>query len=183
MSSRTGVDLLLLVAVGLLISYYAGSLKLTPAEKIYVDLHRRGIEFPVTTMAQVIHETGWLTTKLSRECFNWWGLKPSSKKEISTWTIHACFESPEEAWDRYISFQKKRMGDYRKYRGEIRTREDYHKFLECLVIPRYGVDKCFRYAEDPNYIKKISRLENVLDAQISTIKTEIWIFYYSFHGR
>lgn len=182
---RQFADLLLPIVVGLLLVKFVGPLfaPLTPAEKVYLDLDRRGIKFPIVVMAQVALETGFLSTRLSNECFNYWGIKPHTKKEKATWTIHACFTSQEEAWTRFLSFQQIRMRDYEKYKRPIRTTEDYHDFLECMIIPKYGIDNCFRYAEDLKYISKISRLEEVISGQINQIKVELWKFYYLYRER
>jgi len=141
----------------------------SPLEADYSRLMREyrtnGIEFPEVVFAQSVLETGWGKSPLVSN-YNLWGKKPGVNESSAEGSIHAGFNGPYEAWNSYTDFQQRRLSAYRKYRKPVRTNEEYLEFLECMCIPKYGVDKCFPYAEDPNYTSKIQQIMSMIDSKI-----------------
>jgi len=154
-----------ITAVGIVVIWEDKSPLETDYNRLMREYRANGIEFPEVVFAQSVLETGWGKSPLVSD-YNLWGKKPGVGESSAEGSIHAGFSGPYEAWDSYRDFQRRRLSAYRKHRGPVRTKEEYLKFLECMCIPKYGINKCFPYAEDPNYTSKVQQIISMIDSKI-----------------
>jgi len=108
-----------------------------------------GIQCPDVVIAQIIIETGYLTSKIYRENNNLFGMKESSRKwDIGSQYEHALYPSKAHSLLDYREWQQERS------KGRIfTTNEEYIYFLGHLFKRKDGT--WARYAEDRKYEDKI----------------------------
>jgi len=134
-------------------------------------LEKYEIAFPEVVVAQMLLETGRLTSRVYQENNNPFGMKRNSRgfclnppgsldPEVCSscfdCQLHACYESVHEALQDYAGWQKQMLKSYENYYFyKVETQEQYLLFLNDLVIkgkPGY------RYATDPDYTEKIQNI-------------------------
>lgn len=115
-------------------------------------LESSGVLFPDVAIAQIILETGRLSSAVYRECNNLFGMKLSSRRIASTSCRgHAGYNHPYDSILDYRAWQTDRITYYRKKYGPVDTEEDY-----LLLLKRMN------YAEDPLYVPKLKRILYIL---------------------
>lgn len=121
-----------------------------------VSYHKaKGIKFPYVVSAQVIEETGELTSNIFKENHNGYGMKCSQTCLCrGVKRGHAFYFSFSESTDSYLCWQKKRLRD----NPWVKTEGDYLIMLQDFIIP--GVCNHCRYAENPAYIKNLKKILN-----------------------
>ena len=119
-----------------------------------------GIRFPEIVICQMILETGRFKSQLYQKDNNLFGFKPCKNCEKAYDNVHMRFNTKRDCLEHMKKYQARRIADYEKLnRIKIKTTEQYLDMLECMHIPQYG-NRCFRYAEDPNYRAKLLNLKN-----------------------
>lgn len=126
-----------------------------------VDLYAQfGFVCPECIIAQLMLETGYMQSTLSKTGNNLFGFKPCTKCQVSDDGVHMKFDTKVASLKHMKKYQDKRLRDYEKTHGfKVTTRKQYLDMLNCMSIPKWG-DKCFRYAEDPAYTEKLEYLIN-----------------------
>ncbi len=121
-----------------------------------------GTEFAEVAMAQLILETGGMTSKIYKENGNGFGMKPNDTGDcIGTKNGHADYGKDFRKSVRdFVRWQKKHIKGYEQATGiKIKTNEQYIKFLGDVRKPWKGdPKKSYRYAEDPHYEDKLRAL-------------------------
>lgn len=117
------------------------------------------VRFPRVVLAQSILETGYFDSAIFRGNFNAFGIKRnphgfSQNLERCPDRNHACYASIRESILDYLIWQRRRLEAYEAKHGPVLSEEQYLTFLDNLVIGK----GTYRYAEDPNYTKKLRRL-------------------------
>lgn len=151
--------LLIVILIKLLFSDHSVPLNGNAINKLEQLLIEKGAKFPTLMIAQMLHETGNLSSPVYKECNNCFGMKVSPNRN---WAIgwckgHAKYESVEHSIMDYLEYQQVHLARYEAKYGICETEEDYLDFL-----------KKWHYAEDPDYkrkvlkwIKRVEKFKNI----------------------
>ena len=125
-----------------------------------------GVQFPEVVIAQSLLETGFYSSQIYLENKNPFGMKTSSRgfhiptnswkhKQYCYDKVHACYINYRYAVKDFKEWQSIRLKAYTNYFGRTPSSVDeYLHFLDNLVINK----KIYRYAEDPQYTKKVAKI-------------------------
>jgi hypothetical protein len=105
------------------------------------------IKFPRIAAAQILLETGYLSSKIYKINNNLFGMKTSSRHNIEA-NGHAAYNSVAESILDYAAFQSQILKN-----KSIKNEEEYLRLLDNLPFC-----KGCRYAEDPSYTKKLKKI-------------------------
>ncbi len=125
---------------------------------IQKSLERNEIEFPRVVTAQIMLETGWLTSQVYRENHNLFGMKFRPNR-LATGELnnHAAYSSNKRSLLAYRKYQKMILRLARK-KHPVVTEQDYFDVLNNLP----HCTNC-RYAEDTLYTVKLQRIINIVE--------------------
>lgn len=128
-------------------------------DAMYDALRLWRIRFPRIALAQSVLETGYFESSIFRGNNNAFGIKRNAhgfSQDLPECTdrVHACYSRISDSILDYLIWQRRRLEAYERKHGPVKTEEEYLHFLDNLVIGK----GTYRYAEDPNYTKKLRNL-------------------------
>jgi flagellum-specific peptidoglycan hydrolase FlgJ len=119
-----------------------------------------GVKFVRVVVAQLVLETGYLTSKVFKENHNGFGMKMHRRgKAKGIRNGHAYYESFKDSILDYLVYQQMILRLAKEQGYVIKTDEDYLWLLDHLP----HCTNC-RYAEDPNYVQKLREHMRLLQA-------------------
>jgi uncharacterized FlgJ-related protein len=126
-------------------------------ENIYKYALHIGVEQPQIFLAQVIEETGWLTSNVFKKSNNLCGMNYTRNRfAIGKYKCYAKYKSWKDSVKAYKLWQDKR------YKGG-----NYLQFLTNLNYAKNN-QQAQVYAENPNYIRNIKSILKILENEEST---------------
>lgn len=131
---------------------------------IMKNLEKAGIRRPKVVLAQIMHETNKLQSKVYVKCNNCTGMRHNDRGfskgvcENHAWyaSVVDCLKDYKQYQDIYLTFYEKR-----RYFRSVTTDEEYIRFLDWI-----------QYAEDPLYATKIRMWLNIIDQSEILIEKE-----------
>lgn len=140
--------------------------KSAPIDHVLMRLYQKHeILFPEIVLAQNRLETGNFSSAISKENLNQWGMKMNRHGYATSKNRgHAMYPSLEAGVQDYKRWQDQMIKCHNKAFGAKKGNIDAHSsvsdylwFLDHLYISKGDTA---RYAEDPNYTKKLKKLLN-----------------------
>lgn len=131
-----------------------------------------GVKFPRIFFVQMVLETGYLKSPIRKGNNNLVGMKRNSRgfclnppgkecpEDKCFDCVHACYQSDLDCIRDYAAWQAIRLSVYESYyKKSVNTESAYLAFLNDIVI---AGDTGYRYAEDPQYTKKLRNILSTL---------------------